>query len=102
MRWRYAGKTERGAGVDSLLVLEKIGDGERIAQLVRGEGIRTAGTKARDAGNGGRLEIAEDEEEGEGKMEEREVMVVVTVLVMLKKEIDRLRGVQVAVLSGAV
>ncbi|KAG9241477.1 hypothetical protein BJ878DRAFT_390566, partial [Calycina marina] len=91
-RWRYAGRKERSAEVKNLLVLENQ-EGERIARLVRGEGTRMAGTKARDAGNGGVLEIAEVG----GEMI---VVVVITALVMLKKEIDRLRGRQLDAMAA--
>lgn len=111
--WRYADKRERrtvaeGNGsreINNLLVLDKVASGvgdqkERIkvAHLVRSEGTRTPGTKASYAGNGGKLEICARDEEG--KIVVDEILVVVTCLVMLKKEIDRLRAVQTAVIVG--
>jgi hypothetical protein len=109
--WRYAGKKERKAwssdgmtDVNNLLVLEKVGNkgGEeriRVAQLVRSEAVRTTGSRASSAGNGGRLEMCLSGEMGELV---DEVTVVVTCLVMLKKEIDRLRACQIAMLSIVV
>lgn len=112
-QWRYGGSTEkrgveveRGEGCHSLLLLEKVeGEGKEevrtlIARFVRGEETRTAGTKASHAGNGGRLEMAL-ERVGEDMFVEGivEEVVVATVLVMLKKEVDRLRGGQIAVIG---
>ncbi len=104
--WRYGNKRERAEwDADNLLILEKVIVGregerrERVAQLVRGEQMRTAGTKKASAGNGGRLmmDLQGGQEKGEVVSE---VVVVVTVLVMLKKEIDRLRMIQIAAMSG--
>jgi hypothetical protein len=112
--WRYGGKKERkrvieerGEGCDSLLILERVMGDERrqIARLVRGEETRTPGTKKSNAGNGGRLELALESESsfGDDKRGEghgiSEALVVVTVLVMLKKEIDRMRGWQIATIG---
>ncbi|KAK0106853.1 hypothetical protein ONS95_003575 [Cadophora gregata] len=113
---------------DNLLVLEKIFKGVdakgkereiervRVAQLIRSEETRTPGSRGSSAGNGGRLECCLERVMGEGVgvgdvkgtgvgEEEREVLVdevtvVVTCMVMLKKEIDRLRGAQIAVMSA--
>jgi hypothetical protein len=108
--WRYAGRAERkviGHNIDCLLVLEKILPGKagqnerkvRLAMLIRGEGTRTPHTKASDAGNGGVLEICERGGIGEGEMLVDRVTVLVTALVMLKKEVDRLRGRQIAMIG---
>jgi hypothetical protein len=102
--WRYAGRKERGEGMSSLLVLEKLGNGGRVrvAQLVRGEETRSPGSTGSSAGNGGRLEMCLDDGDGKGKGQVvDEVTVVSTVLVMLKKEIDRRRAWQVAMISAA-
>lgn len=120
-RWRYASKAERkllSPVPNSLLVLEKIvkiansnGKTEegrtRIAQLARGEGCRSAGSTGSSAGNGGRLEadLRSWEEDADGGKAEREmvvVMIVSTALVMLKKEVDRRRAQQIAVIAAAV
>ena len=101
--WRYAARKERGEGVSSLLVLEKVESGEsfRVAQLVRGEGTRSPGSSGSSAGNGGRLELCLNAVEGEGKVID-EPTVVSTCLIMLKKEVDRRRALQVAMISIAV
>ena len=52
----------------------------KIAQLVRGDGTRMAGTKRMDARNG----------------------VMITLLLMLKKEADRSRGLQMLVMIGVL
>jgi hypothetical protein len=76
-----------------------------VAQFIRGDGTRTAGTGASDAGNGGRLVVDLSLWDGEGESKlDREmagVMVVATCLVMLKREVDRRRAQQVAILAGA-
>ncbi|KAL7805862.1 hypothetical protein V8C26DRAFT_358637 [Trichoderma gracile] len=102
--WRYAAKGERkAAGANSLLVLDRIimvaleggGQEERripVAWFVRNEEVRTRGTKATTAGNGGRLMVDLREWEGtKGEGEQMEVLVVASCLVMLKKEVDRRR-----------
>lgn len=92
--WRYVGKKERAAvgmaDANNLLVLEKVGPERRIrvAQLVRGDGTRTAGTRRSFTGNGVKLEICSDGRNGGAVVDE--VLVVATCLVMLKKEIDRM------------
>jgi hypothetical protein len=100
--WRYGNKTERAEhDAHNLLILESISAGgkaeTRVAQLIRNEDLRTPGTKTSSAGNGGRLQM----DLGEKGQVIDELVVVVTCLVMLKKEIDRLRGTQIMVLSGA-
>lgn len=108
---------------DNLLVLEKVfkevdAKGRekevrrvRVAQLIRNEETRTPGSRGASAGNGGRLEcclervvggVVGEGVDGEGEKEVLvdEVTVVVTCLVMLKKEVDRLRGAQIAVMSA--
>ena len=101
--WRYVGRKERAEGVSSLLVLERVEGGKRVktAQLVRGEGTRSLGSSGSSAGNGGRLEMCLDVLEGEGNMVD-EPTVVSTCLVMLKKEVDRRRALQVAMISVAI
>jgi hypothetical protein len=100
--WRYGSKAERAQyAADNLLILEKVGVGKgrvRVAQLVRNDVLRTPGTKYMAAGNGGRLQMELVGEKGHEIIDE--VVVVVTCLVMLKKEIDRLRAIQIAAMSG--
>lgn len=111
--WRYGSKSERRGvegerreGCQSLLLLERVegeGKGEvrtLVARFVRGEETRTPGTKASHAGNGGRLEMALErggEDLFAGGVGEE--VVVATVLVMLKKEVDRRRGAQIAMIG---
>jgi hypothetical protein len=103
--WRYAGKQARAAAgladVNNLLVLEKIelGTRTRVAQLVRSDSTRTAGTRPSAAGNGGKLEMCLVGENGDEWIDE--VTVVTSCLVMLKKEVDRLRTVQIMIMAGA-
>ncbi|KAL6855196.1 hypothetical protein ACO1O0_006334 [Amphichorda felina] len=123
-QWRYANKAERkAAGADSLLVLERVTtvaragtsssissskteeQRRRVAQLVRSDEFRTAGTGRSTAGNGGRLmmdlrEWAEGDCKGEAR--QMEVFVVASCIVMLKKEVDRRRLHQAIVIAGAV
>jgi hypothetical protein len=102
--WRY--RRERVAGDKkkklTLLVMEVDGteaDGSaRIAQLVRDEETRTAGSKSCSAGNGGDLSIDESVMMACGISEE---IIVATCLMMLKKEIDRRRMTQMMVLAAA-
>ncbi|KAH6663369.1 hypothetical protein B0J14DRAFT_609318 [Halenospora varia] len=113
-----------GHEISSLLILEKIiapsplhpTSKERripIARLIRGFGLRTEGTGRTWAGNGGVLELnlrpdvdIEDENGwdngGVGESEELldEESVVSTCLVMLKKEVDRLRAAQICAMSA--
>ncbi|TFB05364.1 hypothetical protein CCMA1212_002815 [Trichoderma ghanense] len=113
--WRYAGRGERKAvGANSLLVMDRIfmvaleggGQEERripVARFVRNEEVRTRGTKATTAGNGGRLMVDLREWEGtKGEGEEVEVLVVASCLVMLKKEVDRRRMHQAVVTVSLV
>lgn len=129
--WRYASKAERKAlsnpPPNNLLLLERVSlaktssssskkesksksKEERVlvARLVRGEDTRTRGSSSCSAGNGGLLEMCLASA-GAGADEKREqvviideVTVLVTCMVMLKKEIDRLRTIQIAVIAGAV
>lgn len=99
--WRYAGKQERKEGVNNLLVLERVGEEGtvRVAQLVRSEETRSPGSSSSSAGNGGRLEMCLEGEDGRVVSA---VVVVSTVLVMLKKEVDRRRAMQFAMIGAAV
>lgn len=66
-----------------------------LAALVRTEDTRTPGTRKSDAGNGGLLVLDEDAT----KLMNEET-IVATCLMMLKKEIDRQRMVQIALMTG--
>lgn len=99
-----------------------------VARLIRGEDSRTPGTKKSDAGNGGRLELSfrtkqyrteedpyhpdEDDyrpiEDNESEVREGEedsdpvideIAIIATCLVMLKKEVDNMRGWQMAAIG---
>ncbi|KAK1750003.1 hypothetical protein QBC47DRAFT_128042 [Echria macrotheca] len=104
---------------NSLLIMEKIttvataGGGKEtikrtVAHLIRGEGTRARGSKSSCAGNGGLLCIdlggfGFDGRDGDGEEKEMGiVMVVTTVLVMLKREVDRRRAQQVAVMAAVL
>ncbi|KAI9925282.1 hypothetical protein MW887_006209 [Aspergillus wentii] len=99
--WSYASEKTGGKRVN-LIVLRRVdGDGEKdregriIAQLVRSEEKRTAGTSRSRAGNGGELLVSE-----EGIRDVGEGLIIATCLSMLKREIDRRRAVQAAVIAG--
>ncbi|KAK3946163.1 hypothetical protein QBC46DRAFT_368991 [Diplogelasinospora grovesii] len=122
--WRYAGRKERrtyqqttGMEVNNLLVLERVvkihaarntnGRDEDVrtpvAYLVRNEEYRSVGSSASSAGNGGRLLVDMSlwgDETRKGETEMGLVMVVTTCLAMLKKEVDRRRAQQIAILAG--
>jgi hypothetical protein len=118
--WRYGRRAERKADdaamADSLLVLEKVmGDSSkaprvRVAQLVRNAEYRTRGTTRSAGGNGGRLMIdlspwmngggsSGGEKKGAHAVEEIEAFVVCGALCMLKRETDRAKNNQMAVLT---
>jgi hypothetical protein len=122
--WRYADRKERkAAGADSLLVLDRVVKVARaqnlgassaakeeevvrtpVARLVRNAESRAQGSGSCSAGNGGRLEVdltlwGEGEEKRERDM--AAVMAVTTCLVMLKREVDRRRAQQIAIMAGA-
>ena len=91
-KWRY-GHRKEGAKTNghTLLVLQrKRKEGrekEVVAKLVRDhDADKEGGTKATDAGRGGRLELGFADEE-----RKVDVLVIMSCLVMLKKEIDRRR-----------
>jgi hypothetical protein len=97
--WEY--KKERGFGAQgkkgTALVMSM--NGRRTAALIRNEETRTPGSKSCSAGNGGELVLGEDVGREDCVSEE---LVVASCLLMLKKEIDRRRMVQVLLISGAV
>jgi hypothetical protein len=89
----------------------------RVAQFIRGPAYRTPGSGASTAGNGGRLVLdlglwgegrlgGDGDGDGDGGKEskvDREmavVMAVATCLVMLKREVDRRRAQQIAIMAG--
>ena len=98
--WAYAKEKADGNRIN-LLILRAVknprGKEEieyrRIAQLVRSSETRTSGTSRCTAGNGGELQIQEGELDS--------AVIVATCLMMLKKEIDRRRLIQFAIIGGA-
>ncbi|OQE34626.1 hypothetical protein PENCOP_c016G06774 [Penicillium coprophilum] len=106
--WKYAKKRRADGQKVNLIVFraveeEKGGNKEtqahRIAQLVRDENSRTPGTSRSSAGNGGELQI---DEAALQSLELDEAVIVATCLMMLKKEIDRRRMIQFAMIAGVV
>lgn len=101
--WKYA-KEKRADGQKVNLIIFHAVDAakdqtNRIAQLSRGADTRTPGTSKCAAGNGGELQI---DEAALQYHELDEAVVVATCLMMLKKEIDRRRMMQFAVIAGVV
>lgn len=102
--WRYAKEKRADGQKVNLIVLcavegkDQASKGNRIAQLVRGHDARTPGTKRCSAGNGGELQIDDALTQS---LELDEAIIVATCLMMLKREIDRRRMIQCAVIAGA-
>jgi hypothetical protein len=103
--WGYAKEKLADGQKVNLIVfraIEKMGKTRekkaRIAQLVRGVDTRTPGTSKCTAGNGGELQIDEVELQLH-KLDE--AVVIATCLMMLKKEMDRRRMLQFAMIAGA-
>ena len=94
--WRYESDIRPRAVSGSsgmktnLLVLYR--GAEKVAELVRNDETRTEGTGKGYAGNGGELMLG-------GGVDE--AVAVATVCVMLKREIDRRRLVQMMIMGGA-
>ncbi|KAJ5342570.1 hypothetical protein N7541_011694 [Penicillium brevicompactum] len=99
--WEYA-KQKRADGQKVNLIVFRAVEAEkshnRIAQLVRGADTRTPGTSKCTAGNGGELQI---DEAALQYHELDEAIVVATCLMMLKREMDRRRMLQFAMIGGA-
>jgi hypothetical protein len=97
--WRY--KREKGFGAGgakgTALVLDV--EGKRVATLIRNDETRTLGSKSCSAGNGGELLLGGDIGGKDGIGED---LVVATCLLMLKKEIDRRRSVQLITLAAII
>ncbi|TPX11010.1 uncharacterized protein E0L32_008047 [Thyridium curvatum] len=115
--WRYGSRKERrAAGADDLLVLERLvaatgssssgssaaTSRRAVAQLVRSGEHRDPGSGRSSAGNGGRLQV--DLSPWEKRHRDMALVAAVTTcLVMLKREVDRRREQQIAVIaSGAL
>ena len=94
-KWSYASTKDANGKRVNIITLREKGTGRVIAQLIRGEGTRTEGTSRCSVGNGGQLILEQD-----AARHVDEALIVATCLVMLKKEIDRRRGVQMGVIAG--
>ena len=107
--WKYTYPKDANGKRVSVIVLQEVVDGKGknkktgkgseakvIARLLRDEENRTAGTKSCTAGKGGRLDI--DESANLGGLDES--VIVATCILMLKKEVDRRRAVQMAMIAA--
>ncbi|KAH6644074.1 hypothetical protein C7974DRAFT_14026 [Boeremia exigua] len=97
--WRYKREKGFGSGGATGTALLLSVQGVRAAQLIRNDETRTLGSKSCSAGNGGELQLGEDVG---GKMGVEEDVVVATCLLMLKKEMDRRRCVQLIVPAAII
>ncbi|EFQ99695.1 hypothetical protein MGYG_02709 [Nannizzia gypsea CBS 118893] len=100
--WKYVRLGYDGGGRSKLLVLEKIegeGDGSRrrVAQLIRTKETIPQGSSKHRAGCGGELVLGQD-----AHLEIDEAVIVGTCLLMLKREVDRRRAIQMMVMTGVV
>ncbi|OAL74291.1 hypothetical protein A7D00_2324 [Trichophyton violaceum] len=100
--WRYVRLGYDGGGRSKLLVLEKIeceGDGsrKRVAQLLRTKETIPQGSSKHRAGCGGELVLEQD-----AHLDIDEAVIVGTCLLMLKREVDRRRAIQMMVMTGVV
>ena len=100
--WQYM-KTQTSEGKARVLALvtENAASSSSLAEkalavLLRTDSTRTPGTSKWDAGNGGHLIV-----DSEASMYLDESIIVATCMMMLKKEIDRQRGSQIAVMGAA-
>ena len=97
LAWDYK-KTMTSSGKRKVLVLSMKDSSKKdkiLAALVRTDDTRTPGTTKSDAGNGGLLLLDSD---ALNYMDEG--LIVATCLMVLKKEIDRQRMTQIALLSA--
>lgn len=96
LTWSYKREKNFGAnGTKGTALVLTLGE-KRLAALIRNDEMRTPGSRSCSAGNGGELMLGE-EVDGVG-----EDLVVATCLLMLKKEVDRRRTMQMLVLAGAI
>jgi len=106
--WKYANTKDANGKRVSVIELREVvdgkvkdkktckgGEGKVIARLLRDEENRTAGTKSCTAGKGGRLDI--DDSANAGGLDE--CVIVATCILMLKKEVDRRRALQMAMIT---
>jgi hypothetical protein len=85
-----------------LLVLKRIVDKGKVkvAQLVRSKETRSPGSFSSNTGNSGRLKMYLDKKDKERII--NKLIVVSIVLVILKKEVNKQRAIQVAIISVIV
>jgi len=97
-KWSYAKRRDSNGRRVNLIILRRKqdhGNGKILAQLVRSDETRTPGSSRSTAGNGGVLLV---DQEAWKLLDE--ALIIATCLIMLKKEIDRRRTVQMAVMAG--
>ncbi|KIW99711.1 uncharacterized protein Z518_11124 [Rhinocladiella mackenziei CBS 650.93] len=102
--WSYASTKDANGKKANILALrrkelptaEPDGQGKIIAQLIRSDDTRTQGTSKCSAGNGGQLVLDQD-----ATSHLDEALIVATCLMMLKKEIDRRRFIQLVAIGAA-
>ncbi|KAJ5175801.1 uncharacterized protein N7482_001678 [Penicillium canariense] len=108
-QWAYAKEKRPDGQKVKLIILRAVGEPDcdhthppmqarRLAQLSRCAETRTPATSRCSAGNGGTLQIDEEAVQAHGLDES---IVLATCLVMLKREIDRRRMIQMMVIGGA-
>ncbi|EZF35130.1 hypothetical protein TMEN_2056 [Trichophyton mentagrophytes] len=100
--WRYVPLGYDGGGRSKLLVLEKIegkgnGSRKRVAQLLRTKQTIPQGSSKHRAGCGGELVLDQN-----AHLDIDETVIVGTCLLMLKREVDRRRAIQMMVMTGVV
>ncbi|OAP54507.1 hypothetical protein AYL99_10955 [Fonsecaea erecta] len=93
--WSYSHRKDISGKKVKIIALRQKETGAILAQLIRSDGTRTEGTSRCAAGNGGQLIL---DQEATSHLDE--AVIVATCLVMLKKEIDRRRCLQMMVLVG--
>ncbi|RAO73435.1 uncharacterized protein BHQ10_009447 [Talaromyces amestolkiae] len=102
LEWSYGKRIDSHNQSENLIILRLKSSslekhGKILSQLVRSDQTRTPGSSKSRAGNGGQLLI----DESASKFVE-EPLIVATCLLMLKKEIDRRRTVQIAMMSAMI
>lgn len=102
--WTYGHRDERAElDADSLLVMtcaDGSKDGVQVAQLIRNDDLRTAGSKRYSGGNGGRLVMDLRRWQGEKTAGPGiEAFAVASCILMLKREADRFINNNIAAVS---
>jgi hypothetical protein len=95
--WCYACMKDENGKKVNLIALRERENNKILAQLIRGVHTRTEGTSTCTAGNGGQLVLDQD---AASYLEE--ATIVATCLMMLKKEIDRRRAMQMVAIACVV